>query len=91
MSSRLGISAASSQEAVEEVAGVVRARAGLGVVLDGAAGDVPQDQALDGAVVEVQVGELGGAEVGLPADRLVGLDPRLAVRARRPRSRGSAR
>ena len=47
-----------------------------------AAGDVAQGQALDGAVVEVEVGQLGGAEVGLPADRLVALDPRLAAGAR---------
>ena len=79
MSSRLGIG--ERQEAVEEVAGVVRAGAGLGVVLDGRAGDVAQHQALDGAVVEVEVGQLGDAEVGLPADRLVALDPRLAARA----------
>ena len=39
MSSRLGMQA-QLQEAVEEVAGVVRAGAGLGVVLDGGAGDV---------------------------------------------------
>ena len=83
--------AASSRKRVEEVAGVVRAGAGLGVVLDGGAGDVAQDQALDRAVVEVELGELGDAEVGLPADRLVALDPRLAARALRPRSRGSAR
>ena len=73
------------------MAGVVRAGAGLGVVLDGRAGDVPQHQALDRAVVEVQLGELGDAEVGLPADRLVALDPRLAAGALRRRSRGSAR
>ena len=59
----------------------MRAGAGLGVVLDGGAGDVAQDQALDRAVVEVQLRELGDAEVGLPADRLVALDPRLAARA----------
>ena len=69
------------QEAVEEVAGVVRAGAGLRVVLDRRARDVSQDQALDGAVVEVQVGELGVAEVGLPANRLVALDRRLAAGA----------
>src|SRR5688572_10573429 len=69
-------------EAVEEVAGVVRARAGLRVVLDGAAGHVAEHQALDGPVVEVEVGELGGAEVGLPAHRLVTLDPALAPRPR---------
>ena len=38
-------------------------------------------QPLDGAVVEVDVGQLGGAEVGLPADRLVALDRRRAVGA----------
>ncbi len=69
------------QEAIEQVAGVVRAGARLGVVLDGGAGDVAQDQALDRAVVEVQLRELGDAEVGLPADRLVALDPRLAAGA----------
>ena len=68
-----------SHEAVEQVARVVRARAGLRVVLDRRARDVPQDQALDRAVVEVEMGELGGAELRLPAHRLVGLDPRLAV------------
>ena len=46
-----------------------------------APGHVAQRQPLDGAVVEVDVGQLGGAEVGLPADRLVGLDRPRAVRA----------
>ena len=59
----------------------MRAGPGLGVVLDGGAGDVAQDQALDRAVVEVQLRELGDAEVGLPADRLIALDPRLATGA----------
>ena len=82
MSSRRGIGVPSScEEAVEEVAGVVRAGAGLGVVLDRRRRHVAQDQALDRAVVEVEVGELGGAEIGLPAHRLVTLDPRLAARA----------
>src|SRR5690349_21273819 len=58
-------------ELVEEVEAVVRARAGLGVVLDAARGDVEQANALDRAVVEVHVGELGLAEVGL--DDLAGL------------------
>ena len=89
MSSRRG--SQGGEEPLEEVAGVVRAGAGLGVVLDGGAGDVAQDQALDRAVVEVELRELGDAEVGLPADRLVALDPRLAARARRRRSRGSGR
>src|SRR5919109_661744 len=62
------------QEAVEQVARVVGAGAGLGVVLDGRAGDVAQDQPLDRAVIEVEVRELGGAEVGLPAHWLVTLD-----------------
>src|SRR5881396_1054716 len=68
------------QESVEQVASVVGARASLGVVLDRGRGYVLQHQALDRAVVEVQVGQLGGAEVGLPADRLVAVDPGLAGR-----------
>ncbi len=72
MSSRRGNVA--SQEAVEQVQAVVRAGAGLGVVLDGAAGHVEQLEALDGAVVEVDVRERGGAEVRLPAHRLVAVD-----------------
>src|ERR1700754_3636890 len=81
MSSLFGISGGlpgEGEEALEEVAGIVRPGAGLGVVLDRGAGDVAQDEALDRAVVEVQLGELGDAEVGVPADRLVALDPRLA-------------
>src|SRR5277367_1537045 len=62
------------EEAVEQVQAVVWAGAGLGVVLDGPAGHVEQLEALDGAVVEVDVRELSGAEVGLPAHRLVGVD-----------------
>src|SRR6266571_586608 len=77
MSSRLGIR--QFQEAIEQVAGVVRAGARLGVVLDGGSPNVLELEALDRAVVEVQVRELGGAEVGLPADRLVTLDPGLAM------------
>src|SRR3954447_9495594 len=60
------------------MAGVVRAGAGLGVVLDRRRTDLLQYQALDRAVVEVEVRELGGAEVRLPANRLVALDPGLA-------------
>ena len=60
---------------------VVRAGPGLGVVLDGARRHVAQHQALDRAVVEVDLRQLGGAEVGLPAHRLVGVDRLLAVRA----------
>ena len=47
---------------------------GLGVVLDGGAGHVEQAQPLDRAVVEVDVRELGLAEVRLPADRLIVVD-----------------
>ena len=61
----------------------MRPRPRLGVVLDGAAGDVEQLQALDRAVVEVDVRERGGAEVGLPAHRLVGVDRAPAARAER--------
>ena len=73
MSSRRGIQAAVADlvdEAVEQVQRVVGPGPGLGVVLDGGARHVAQRQPLDGAVVEVDVGQLGGAEVGLPADRL---------------------
>src|SRR5438876_1037986 len=77
MSSRLGTG--QLQEAVEEVARVVGAGAGLGVVLDGAARDVLQHQALDGAVIQVEVRELGLAEVGPPANRLVTLDSAIAA------------
>ena len=69
------------EEAVEQVQAVVRAGAGLGVVLHGAAGHVEQLEPLDGAVVEVHVRERGGAEVGLPAHRLVGVDRARAARA----------
>ena len=54
---------------------------GLRVVLDGAGARLGQPQALDGAVVEVEVGQLGGAEVGLPAHRAVAVDRALAARA----------
>src|ERR1700744_3960141 len=47
-------------ELVEEVHRVVRARGGLGVVLDGERGPVDQADALDHAVVQVHVGDLGG-------------------------------
>src|SRR5688500_11961232 len=52
-------------ELVEEPEGVVGAGTGLGVVLDAAGGDVEQADSLDRVVVEVHVGELGGAELGL--------------------------
>src|SRR3954452_5357531 len=61
------------QEAVELVQGVVGPRPGLGVVLDGRALDLQQLEALHRAVVEVDVSQGRGAEVGLPAHRLVGL------------------
>src|SRR3954451_23926696 len=78
-SSRRGTDAL--QESIEEVQRVVRAGARLGVVLDRAAGDVEQLQALDGAVVEVDVAELRAAEIGVPLDGLVGVDRLRPVRA----------
>src|ERR671910_3544677 len=58
-------------ELVEQMHGVVRSRSGLGVVLHAAGGDVEQPEALDRPVVEVDVGQLGLAEVGLqPLPRL---------------------
>src|SRR3954453_8069276 len=76
-SSRRGIDAL--QETIEEVEAVVRAGPRLGVVLDGAARHVEQLEALDGAVIEVDVAELRAPEVGLPLDRLVGVDRLRAV------------
>src|SRR4051812_39031682 len=72
------------QVVVEEAEAVVRARAGLGVVLHAAGGDVEQAQPLDGAVVEVDVRELGLAEVRLQARAWLAAD-REAVVLRRDR------
>ena len=68
-------------EPVEQIQRVVRSGSRLGVVLDGRALHVPERQPLDGAVVQVDVGQLGGAEVGLPAHRLVAVDRPGAARA----------
>src|SRR4051794_18053991 len=68
------------EEAVEEVAGVVGPRAGFRVVLDGAARNLLQHQPLDGAVVEVEVRELGLAEIRVPSDRLVSVDRPIPAR-----------
>ena len=76
MSSRLGNEI---QEAVEEVQAVVRARAGLGVVLDRRGRDVEQPKSLDGPVIEVDVRQLGGTDRGLPAHGLVAVDRACAV------------
>src|SRR4051812_47311816 len=76
MSSRRG---KALQEAVEQVERVVRSGPRLGVVLHGARRHVLQDQSLDGAVVEVQLRQLGSPEVGLLADRLVGVDRPIPV------------
>src|SRR5271166_2803845 len=79
MSSRRGTEL--SYEAVEQVKRVVGPRTPLGVVLDGGARHVPELEAFDRPVVKVYVGELGRAELCLPAHRLVGLDRPRAVRA----------
>src|SRR5947209_3864511 len=71
------------QEAVEQIHAVVRTRARLGVVLDRASRDVQQLESLDRAVVEVHVRERRGAEVGLPAHGLVGVDGARAPRSER--------
>src|SRR2546422_11074567 len=81
MSARLGTGARKLQEAVEQIARVVRARTGLRVVLDTGAGHVVQHEAFDGAVVKVHVRELRRAEVGLPANRLVRAEAPLAAGA----------
>src|ERR1043165_5386844 len=74
-SSRLGMRREEVDELVEEAEGVVGAGARLGVVLDATGGDVEQADSLDRVVVEVHVGELGRAQLGvddlprLPGDR----------------------
>src|ERR1700730_9660999 len=78
MSSRRGNAL---QEAVEQVQAVVRARTRLGVILHGPSGHVQQLQSLDGAVVQVHMRERRGAEVRLPANRLVALDRARATRS----------
>src|SRR3954470_18333783 len=82
MSSLRGMRLDLLQEPVEEVEAVVRAGPGLRVVLDRAARPVQQREALDGPVVEVEVRQLRGAEVRLPAHGLVGVDGLLPVRAK---------
>src|SRR6185436_2092194 len=69
------------QEAIEEMQRVVRSWPRLGVVLDGRRLDVAEHQPLDGPVVEIQLLELGGAEVRLPPHRLVPVDRPLPARA----------
>src|SRR3954452_5176867 len=80
MSSLRGMRLDLLKEPVEEVEAVVRAGPGLRVVLDRAARDVEEREALHRAVVEVQVRQLRGAEVGLPAHGLVGVDRLLPTR-----------
>src|SRR5271167_5218204 len=62
------------QKAIEQVQAVVWPGTCLGVVLDGAARHVQELEPLDGAVVEVDVGQRRHAEARLPANRLVGVD-----------------
>src|SRR3954469_228308 len=81
MSSLRGMSLDLLKEPVEEVEAVVRAGPGLRVVLDRAARDVEEREALHRAVVEVEVRQLRGAEVGLPPHGLVGVDGLLAAGA----------
>src|SRR5947209_10473800 len=70
-----------ADEAIEQMQRIVGARAGFGVVLDGCARNVLQCESLDGAVIQVDVGQLRRAERGLPSDRLVLVDRARAVRA----------
>src|SRR5947209_3594942 len=68
-------------ESVKQVQRVARTGPRLRVVLHRGSLHVAQDQALDRAVIEVDVGQLGGAEVRLPAHRLVAVDRPRAVGA----------
>src|ERR1700716_2376517 len=71
------------EEAVEQVEAVVRSRPGLGGVMHGSARNLQQLEALDRAVVQVHVREGGLSEVGLPANRLIGVDRARAARSHR--------
>src|SRR3954451_23400806 len=82
-SSRLG-TRDGPDELVEQMQRVVRPRPRLRVVLHAAGGHVEQADALDGAVVEVHVRELGLAEVRLKSRPRLALD-REAVVLRRDR------
>src|SRR5437588_3656406 len=67
------------EEAIEQVQAVVWTGSGLGVVLHRAAGNVEQLEPLNRAVIQIDVRQCRGAEVRLPADRLVALDRARAV------------
>src|SRR6476661_4723126 len=58
----------------------MRTGTGLRVVLGSRSRNVFQNKALNSPVVEIHVAQLCCPEVGVPADRLIGLDPRLAIR-----------
>src|SRR3954451_2044546 len=71
-SSRLGMRER-PDEVVEQAERVVRPRSGLGVVLHAAGRDVERPDALDRAVVEVDVGQLARADLRLdPLAHLAG-------------------
>ena len=61
------------REFAEEVAGVVGARGGFRVVLDGEDGGVAVAEAFDGLVVEIDVGDLdvGGEGIGVDGEAVV--------------------
>src|SRR6478672_10768620 len=67
------------QELVEQAERVVGAGSGLGVVLHAARRDVEQPDALDRAVVEVHVGQLGLPEIALQALAGLALDREAVV------------
>src|ERR671938_1722968 len=68
-------------EAVEQVDGVVGPWPGLRVVLNRRRRHIAQTEPLHRAVVEVDVGQLGAPELGLPLHGLVSLNCRRAVGA----------
>src|SRR5947209_3952891 len=82
MSLRRGMSADHRQVAVEEVGRVVGARPGFRVVLGARGLHVLEREALDRAVVEVQVGQPRRPEVRLPAHTLAALECALTVWSR---------
>src|SRR3954466_12094259 len=62
MSVRLGIAGDEVGELCEEIAGVVGAGTGLGVVLHAEGGNVAAAQSFDDPVVEVDVGDVGAVD-----------------------------
>src|SRR4051812_19501056 len=74
MSLRLGMLGHEADKVVEEVARVVRSGRGFGMVLDAEDGMIPEAEAFERLVVEVDVGDLGfgGVErIGIDGEAVI--------------------